>query len=414
MNLYLFNDNDSAAVYGIGTYIKELTHALEGSGIHVHIVYLHSTRPEFEIVKTDQVEEWHIPEVRNHNTFSGSVQLIEDYCRNVIYLFRLYVKDTKDLVFHFNFNLYQYFAKELKSVFDCKTVTTVHFSKWMLKLHGNLSLFHSLKSKPENQRNVYEEWLLTTDEYENLLYKTVDKMIVLSNYTQNYLCSEHQLDPQKISVIPNGLEDISLEMETDREVLRRKWHISEKEFVILFVGRLHPVKGLNFLIKAFREVLETIPDCRLIIAGNGQFDSYMVECEDIYAKVTWTGLLNKNKLYELYDIADIGVMPSFHEQCSYVAIEMMRHGVPLIVSTSTGLNEMVEEGESGLHVPVIEYPDKMEIDTTYLAEKMIYLFQHPKERKRMGQNARMRYEERYSMNTFRKSMLNFYRSLYEQ
>ena len=114
MNLYLFNDNDSAAVYGIGTYIKELTHLLEDSGIHVHIVHLHSVRPEFEIVKkTNQVEEWHIPEVRNHNTFSGSIQLIEDYCRNVIYLFRLYVKDTKDLVFHFNFNLKRKCAEKI-------------------------------------------------------------------------------------------------------------------------------------------------------------------------------------------------------------------------------------------------------------------------------------------------------------
>jgi len=74
MNLYHFNATDSAATYGIGTYLKELTHALEAPGINIHIVHLHSIRHEFEIVKTDQVDHWYIPEVFNQNTFSGSIQ----------------------------------------------------------------------------------------------------------------------------------------------------------------------------------------------------------------------------------------------------------------------------------------------------------------------------------------------------
>ena len=56
---------------------------------------------------------------------------------------------------------------------------------------------------------------------------------------------------------------------TDRDVLRKKWHISEKEWITLFVGRLQPVKWLIFLIRAFREVLKINPDCHLIVASNG-------------------------------------------------------------------------------------------------------------------------------------------------
>ena len=73
MNLYLFNANDSAAVYGVGSYLKELTQALEGADIDIHIVHLHSGRPEFETVKTNHVEDWYIPEVRNQNTLSGPI-----------------------------------------------------------------------------------------------------------------------------------------------------------------------------------------------------------------------------------------------------------------------------------------------------------------------------------------------------
>ena len=411
MNLYLFNDNDSAAEYGIGTYLKELTKAIDESAINVHIIQLHSIRSEFEIVKTDNVEYWNIPEVRNENTFSGSMQKVEGYYLNVICLLRLYIKDTKNLVFHFNYNHCQFIAKELKAIFDCKTVSTVHFTKWMLEFNSNFSLLNRIKAKPEKQRSRYEQLIFTTDELENLLFKSTDRVIALSRYMHNLLQTEYQLDPHKIITIPNGLEDISTQMKISKNESRRKWRISEKELLVLFTGRLHPVKGLNFLIKAFRKVLEEMPDCRLMIAGSGEFNYYMKECEDIWTHVSWTGKLSKDKLYELYSISDIGVMPSFHEQCSYVAIEMMMHGLPIIGSTSTGLKEMIADGETGLHIPVIEYDNKVEIDTSLLAEKMLYLLNNSDVRQYMRQNARKRYEEQYSKEVFRKNMLAFYNSL---
>jgi len=107
-------------------------------------------------------------------------------------------------------------------------------------------------------------------------------------------------------------------------------------------------------------------------------------------------------------------MPSFHEQCSYVAIEMMMHGLPVIGSTTTGLKEMIEDGETGLHIQTVEYDDRIEIDTTLLAEKILFLLQNPDERLRMGQNARKRYEEKYAMPVFRKNMSDFYHSLFAQ
>lgn len=71
----------------------------------------------------------------------------------------------------------------------------------------------------------------------------------------------------------------------------------------------------------------------------------------------------------------------------YVAIEMMMHGLPIIGSTSTGLYEMIENNITGLHIPVMEYADKTEIDSSLLAEKMLYLLQHPIETKQMAKRA---------------------------
>ena len=211
MNLYLFNAHDSAAAYGIGTYLNELTRAMESTGINIHIIHLHSIYPEFEVVKINQVENWYIPEVRNYNTFSGSLQKMEDYYRNVIYILRLYIKDTKDLVFHFNYNQCYVLAKELKTVFNCKTVAVIHYMKWALELNGNLHQLRMIKEKSEKQRRAYEQRIYKMDEYEALIYKEVDRIIVLSQYTKNLLLSEYQIEPEKISVIPNGLADRCLE-----------------------------------------------------------------------------------------------------------------------------------------------------------------------------------------------------------
>ena len=289
MNLYLFNANENAAVYGIGTYLRELIHVLKGSSVEVRIVHLQSNRLRFEIEKTDEIENWYIPKARNSNTSSGFIQKLEDYYRNVIYLLRLYIKNTTDLVFHFNYNQSYVLAKGLKEVFNCKTIATIHYFNWAQEYQGNVSRLHTLKTKSEKHRTVYEQRLYAMDEYESTFFKEVDRVIALSMQMINFLCSEYQLDPKKISVIPNGLAGASLELKINRDVLRRKWCLLEKEFLILFVGRLYPIKGLIFLIKAFRKLLGKNPNCRLIIVGNGDFNTYLKETKDICSKIILTG-----------------------------------------------------------------------------------------------------------------------------
>ena len=381
MNLYLFIDADKAAVYGTGAYLEELTFALKGSSINVHTVHLHSERKKFEVEKTDDAEKWYIPEVRSGNSSPNVLQEMDNYCLNVAYLLRIHIRDTEDLIFQFNCHRYPLLARELKMAFNCKTVAAVHNSGWMHEPRG------------------YS------------IYRETDRVVALSVHMQRILENGFLPDPDRITVIPNGLRDSILIRENDKEELRRKWHITGREFIILFAGRLHPEKGLIYLIGAFRKVLEKHPESRLMIAGSGNYDMYLQESKDICTKITFTGLLERKELYELYSIAGIGVIPSFDEQCSYVAIEMMMHGMPLIAGTAEGLKEMVEDEITGLHVQLTGYSGSSEMDSSLLAEKILYLLQRPEERKRMGANARRRYEMEYSTERFRQNMLNFYGSL---
>ena len=410
MKLYIFDETTRAAAYGIGSYLCELIVALKGSKIHVCIVHLRSDQKDMEqSIDIDSVNHLYIPAYVVQNNSLTWNQQSELYYRNVVFLLQLHIVDREKMVFHLNYNQCGVLAEELKKVFDCTIITSVHFLNWCFLLSGNISRFRKMLLSAETGQ---EDELKTTVNRSYLMEKkyfdSVDHIICLSKKTQIILQNEYQIKPGKINVIYNGLTDrISI---ADKSSLRQKYRIPDIP-VILFVGRIDEIKGLKYALQAFKKVLLAYPNCHFIIAGSGSFDEFMKECEDIWMNITWTGLIDKDRVFDLYSIADFGVIPSFHEQCSYVAKEMMMHGVPVIGSTTTGLEEMIIDGETGLHIPVIEYEEHVDIDTDFFAEKMLYLLLNEEERIRMGVNARKRYEIQYSADIFSEKMINFYLSI---
>ena len=84
--------------------------------------------------------------------------------------------------------------------------------------------------------------------------------------------------------------------------------------LILFVGRLDEIKGVDILLEAFCK-LENTNKYHLLIAGNGDYNKYL-KLTNMRTNISFLGFLEKDKLYKLYQICDIGIMLSFHEQCS--------------------------------------------------------------------------------------------------
>lgn len=408
MNLYIFNEAGRAAVYGIGTYIRELTAALNSSGISVCVVNLNSDKPQIKYEKTDGILQLYFPSpVQWPSNLEEHWDL---YHRNIVYWLQLHIMDKRDLIFHLNNNQKNGLAEELGKAFDCRIILTVHYLDWCFRLSGNLMRFRKiLQMQQAIHDNKEIEQLKESIQKEKDIFQRVDHIICLSNNTRQLLQDDYKINPDKITTVYNGLTDTDFGV--DKSALRKKFHLPDNVPVILFVGRLDDIKGLKYALQAFRMIVEKYPDCRFVIAGNGAFDFYMAECEDIWGNIIWTGWMKKQKLYELYAIADFGIMPSFHEQCSYVAVEMMMYGLPIIASSTTGLAEMVENEVTGLRIPVMEYADKTEIDSSLLAEKMLYLLEHPAEVERMGQNGRKRYLHYYSQELFRRNMLQLYNSV---
>lgn len=406
MNIYIFNEFNLAAVYGIGTYIRELSNALKKSDINVCIVNLNSNKSQIKYEEIDGIFHLYFPSPVQWD--KGLHTQWDLYHRNIVYWFQLHIKNEKKTIFHLNYNQKSRLAIELKKAFDCRIVLTVHYLDWCFRLSGNLKRFREIMvTYPIIQNRKVIEKIKERTQEEKEIFQIVDHIICLSNKTRQILQDDYRINLEKITIVHNGLADINYIL--DKSVLRQKFHVSSNTPIILFVGRLDDMKGLTYALKAFKIVLNTYPECRFIIVGNGDFEHHMAECEDIWMSIIWTGFINKEKLYELYAIADIGLLPSFHEQCSYVAIEMMMHGLP-IIGTSTGLDEMVENDITGLHVPVIEQTDRMEIDSSLLAEKILYLLESPAEAKRIGRNGRRRYLSNYSSDIFRENMLKMYES----
>lgn len=407
MNLYIFNETRRGAVFGIGTYIRELIAALKNSHICICVVNLLSDKPQIRMEEVDGIRYWYFPEPIPDMRVSEPSEQRQMYFHNIVYLLQLYIQDKTNLLFHLNFPQCGSFADELKNTFECKVVSVVHFSHWGFTVFDNLTRLRSILKEvdPDNFGDEVKKMF----EEEKSYYSKVDHCICLSEYMHEILCQDYELDTKNITVIPNGLSDVP-DTSVDFDFLRKKWNIRTEEKIILFAGRLDEVKGIRYLIKAFCEVVQACPEAHLIIAGSGNYDTCLREAKAVCTKITFTGLLEKEELYELYRIADIGVVPSLFEPFGYVATEMMIHALPLVVTATSGLNEVVDH-TCGLKVSLTELLDNTEIDTMLLAQKILYLLLHPTEAKEMGENGRKRYLANYSAEIFRRNMIHLYSSL---
>ncbi len=408
-NLYIIADKGRrASVYGIGTYLRMLVGALkQASGLRVHVVEINTDRTRVDIVTRDGVEYWSIPACRIEYADKAKEKTL--YFKNVVYLLRLYMKEMDNLVFHLNYTESYSLAEALRLSFDCTITLAVHYLTWQFEFFGNLSRMKKLLNRDVQEmesgsdRDVYRSFL-----EEQKMLAMADAVICLSLNTAEILSTLYGIEPSRISVIYNGLEDGRTVNSDSKAALRLKYRLPSQAPVVIFAGRLDPIKGVSTVLQTALLVLEKFPDAHFFIAGSGDYDTYLKECEGRWMNIHFTGLVEREQLYELYGLSDVGIMASFHEQCSYVAIEMMMHGLPLVGTTSTGLGEMIEQGKTGYAVAVRETAEEVTLDPTLMAERVIYLLENESARKELGRGARERYEELYTLECMGEKMSEFY------
>lgn len=395
---YLFNNASRAAQYGIGTYLNQLSHGLKEEA-SVNIIAINSEEEEVKSTEEEGIRTIHIPEI----SYKNAPENFQRYYRNLVYLLKTFIGENEEAIFVLN---YLYMTPLVKLLYEhfpnAKVVAVVHYLNWCFALNGSVSKFHQLlenNHRDEKEQTLYKEYL-----NDRKLLQEVDIVICLSESTRNLLVTDYQLNPERTTVIYNGLKDEGIMTITseERKKLKQSLSFDAEDSIVLFVGRLDSIKGVDLLIKAFRKVLETCPHAHLLLAGDGDYNAYLKECNGIRTRITFTGKVKKEELYQYYQIADVGVMPSFHEQCSYVGIEMMMHGVPLIGTDSTGLGEMIADD---LKVKLDESQEE-QLSVEFLADKIVYVLSAPENVWR--QTSRERYERYYTLENMKSRYVNLF------
>ena len=200
-----------------------------------------------------------------------------------------------------------------------------------------------------------------------------DKIIAVSNFTKNKIIKQYGIPPEKIAVVHNAVEYKKVKF-NDRELL-----ISEKDRIILYLGRITLQKGPDYFIYAAKRILDYDPHFKFIIAGSGDMESYIIEKAaelDIADKVLFTGFLRDKDVQRAYQLADLYVMPSVSEPFGITPLEAMAQGVPCLISKQSGVGEVIN------HCLKVDFWD---IDD--MANKMISILKYREAYKCLKENA---------------------------
>ena len=305
-HIYLFNKEAFASEYGIGTYIRQLTECLQNcENISLTIVQLFcSNKNEFVIEESEMIRTIYCP-----RPVTSTPNILEKYHRNVWHLIYPYIQvnNHDKLIFHLNYDAEYPLLEKMKQDFpSCQTIFTIHYQEWCFKLKGNTSYFkHIIHKRKEEIIDDEEKEVVRSYDKEKKLYAFVDKIICLSDYTKQLLIDEYQISSKKIVKIYNGLSDEGVILnECAKNELKKKLGFAKKDKIILFVGRIDEIKGIDVLIKSFNQIATEYSNYKLVVIGNGKLASKcMQDINDCWGKIHFTGRLEKNILYKFYQIA---------------------------------------------------------------------------------------------------------------
>ena len=221
-----------------------------------------------------------------------------------------------------------------------------------------------------------------------------DAIVAASPLEKSQMALRYAADPHRITIIPLAVDHRRFHPIPQDEAKARIGMPIDKRLV-LYVGRIEPLKGIDTLLLAMRRVFEAWPDgegrlCLAIIGGDvnaprEQLSKEMIRLQDMSQQLgmahltAFLGRRNQEALPNYYSAADVVVIPSHYESFGLVALEAMSCGTPVIASRVGGLTFTVIEGVTGYQVP--------NGDDAAMADRILRVLKDDELRRKLGWQA---------------------------
>ena len=245
---------------------------------------------------------------------------------------------------------------------------------------------------------------------------SADRIVAATTTERDQLMELYQAGGEKVVIIPPGV-DLSHFYPIPPDEAKEYVGIPMGKRMLLFVGRLEPLKGLETLLRAIAHLRDNGGNqgdiCLAVIGGDlddleapqSQELGKLLQLRnefDLDSMVTFLGKKDQDSLPYYYSAAEMVIMPSHYESFGMVALESMACGTPVIASMVGGLAHLVEDGVTGFHVPVEDHRALGENISALLKDKAL--------RYRMGHDA-FAFAKKFSWENIADRMIQLYQEL---
>ena len=180
---------------------------------------------------------------------------------------------------------------------------------------------------------------------------TADRIIAFSPHERDAMVRLYGADAGKVSLVPCGV-DLSLFRPLDQDSARARLGLNGEK-ILLYVGRIEPLKGLELLVETAAQ-MDTGDNVRVMVVGadaNGDREidrvKQLVKERDLEDQIDFFGQVEHNELPLYYNAADVCVVPSYYESFGLVALESMACGTPVVATRVGGLSTIIHHGRTG-------------------------------------------------------------------
>jgi len=328
---------------GMNVYVLELSKELSRQGIAVDVFtrsqdnqqpYVVQVEPLFRVIHLPAGPESPVPKKQ-------LIQYLPEFVRN-------YQRFVEQQGLTYDVMHCHYYLSGLAALDIVRQPASSNLP--LIMTFHTLALMKNLVARDELEREETERI-----DAEFQLVREVQKIIAPSESDKAYLQYLYRAEAAKVEVIPPGVNMTHFKP-IDQQQARRKLNISLDERLILFCGRIEPLKGIDMLLYAMKILVEKAPQlkvCLWIIGGDisqpGKWSRELQKLEKLRhllkltAVVHFAGQQPQEILPNYYNAADVVVMPSHYESFGMAAAEAMACGVPVITTNVAGISGLIDE-----------------------------------------------------------------------